>query len=94
MNSKNKLIIGIISLIAVVVVIIVLANTKAEDGTMLNFVGSDYRQAEFFANQYNLNFNIKWEESSKYDKGIVIKQSIPKGKVVEEGEKFEIIVSK
>ena len=94
MNSKNKLIIGLIWLIIVVVIIIVLANTKTEDGTMLNFVGSDYRQAEFFANQYNLDFNIKWEESNKYDKGIVIKQSIPKGKVVEEGESFEIIVSK
>ena len=94
MNNKSKLIIGVILVVIIGVIIIVLANTKTEDGTMLNFVGTDYRQAEFFANQYKLNLNIKWEESEKYDQGIVIKQSIPKGKVVEEGEKFEIIVSK
>lgn len=94
MSSKNKLIIGIILVVVIGVIVLILANTKTEDGTMLNFVGTDYRQAEFFANQYSLDFNIKWENNNKYDSGIVISQSIPKGTVVNIGDKFEIVVAK
>ena len=94
MNNKIKIIIGVVALLIIAIIVIILSNTKTENGTMLNFVGTDYRQAEFFANQYSLDFNIKWEDNDKYESGIVISQSIPKGKVVQEGDKFEIVVSK
>ena len=60
---------------------------------MLDFTGEDYKQAEFFANQYSLNLNITWEDNKDYAYGRVISQSIPKGKVVLKGEDFNIVVS-
>ena len=94
MNNKNKYIIGIlIAIIIISLIIVFLNNTRTEDGAMLNFTGEDYKQAEFFADQYSLNLNITWEDSNEYAYGKVISQSIPKGKVVAKGEDFNIVVS-
>lgn len=94
MNNRGK-IIGIILIICVVIFLIInLVNQNTEDGTMLNFVGKNYKEAEFFADQYNLDLNITYEESNKYSEDIIISQSIKEGTVIEENQVFEIVVSK
>jgi beta-lactam-binding protein with PASTA domain len=92
-NNKLKLIIGVIVIAIVILVVVLLSKTETANGTMLDFVGSDYKQVEFFANQYNLELVVTRENSTKYDQDEVISQSISKGTVVEEGEKLEIVVS-
>ena len=93
MSNKIKTIIGVIIVIIISVIVLILFNTKTEDGTMLNFVGKDYKQAQFVAEQYNLDFNINWEDNSQ-DEGIVLAQNIKEGTVVKEHDNFIITVSK
>ena len=92
-DDIKKLVSRGLILVVIGVLAFVLLNKKTENGAMLDFVGKDYKQVEFFANQYGLELVISREDNSKYDKDEVISQSITKGTVVEEGQKLEIVVS-
>ena len=95
MNNNRRNIFGIIGALCIVIILtIFIFNQKTEDGTMLDFVGKNYREVEFFTDQYKLDLNINYEENTNYEEGTVIFQSISEGTIVKENQELDITVVK
>lgn len=103
MKKRKKRIKPIVVLIIVIIVIALITIAllfKQKDNNQTNNSKSDImvkintlEEANFLANQYNLNLNITYDYSDTIEKDKIISQSIKEGSNIESGQDLDIVVS-
>ena len=98
-SSKKKL--NVLKLIIVVLIIIlflviiklIIGNKTNKKIEMINVVGKNINEVNDLLNGYEMDINTTYKYDRNYDKDIVINQSIDEGKVLNDNDKLELIVS-
>ena len=98
-SSKKKL--NVLKLIIVVLIIIlflviiklIIGNKTNKKIEMINVVGKNINEVNELLNGYEMDINTTYKYDSNYDKDIIINQSIGEGKVLNDNDKLELIVS-
>lgn len=103
MKKRKRRIKPIVVLIIVIIIIALITIAllfKQKDNNQINNSKSDImvkintlEEANFLANQYNLNLNITYDYSDTIEKDKIISQSIEEGSNIESGQKLNIVVS-
>lgn len=103
MKKRKKRIKPIVVLIIVIIIIALITIAllfKQKNNDQINNSKSDImvkintlEEANFLANQYNLNLNITYDYSDTIEKDKIISQSIKEGSNIESGQDLNIVVS-
>lgn len=99
-KKRIKPIVVLIIFIIVIALITIALLFKQKDNKQINNSKSDImvkintlEEANFLANQYNLNLNITYDYSDTIEKDKIISQSIKEGSNIESGQDLDIVVS-
>lgn len=93
MKNKILVILIILSLVTFISIYIFVPKDEKVDNLMIDLVGKTKEEAISFANENNLNLEIK-EENNIYEKDKIFKQSIDVNSKINENEKLIIYISK
>lgn len=99
-KRRIKPIVVLIIVIIIIALITIFLLFKQKDNNQINNSKSDImvkintlEEANFLANQYNLNLNITYDYSDTIEKDKIISQSIKEGSNIESGQELNIVVS-
>ena len=93
MKNKILVVLIILSLVTFISIYIFVPKDEKIDNLMIDLVGKTKEEAISFANENNLNLEIK-EENNIYEKDKIFKQSIDVNSKINENEKLIIYISK
>lgn len=93
MKNKILVVLIILSLVTFISIYIFVPKDEKVDNLMIDLVGKTKEEAISFANENNLNLEIK-EENNIYEKDKIFKQSIDVNSKINENEKLIIYISK
>ena len=93
MKNKILVVLIILSLVTFISIYIFVPKDEKVDNLMIDLVGKTKEDAINFANENNLNLEIK-EENNIYEKDKIFKQSIDVNSKINENEKLIIYISK
>ncbi len=93
MKNKILVVLIVLSLVTFISIYIFVPKDEKVDNLMIDLVGKTKEDAINFANENNLNLEIK-EENNIYEKDKIFKQSIDVNSKINENEKLIIYISK
>ena len=93
MKNKILVVLIVLSLVTFISIYIFVPKDEKVDNLMIDLVGKTKEEAISFANENNLNLEIK-EENNIYEKDKIFKQSIDVNSKINENEKLIIYISK
>ena len=90
-----KLVIFIFCILLLIIIFKLLLGIKKNDIThkMINVVNKNITEANELLSKYKIDINTTYKYDSDHDKDIIISQSIDDGKVVNDGDKLDLVVS-
>ena len=95
-SSKKKLnVLKVVICIFIIVILLIIIKVMFSDKSveMINVVGKTFNDANEELSKYKIDINTTYKYDSNYDKDIIISQSIDEGKIVNDNDKLDLVVS-